>query len=99
MLQRAAARAGRTISWRVIVSNFDAAFRVVAAGLGVSVVPMEVSGPYVASMEVKVVPLADAWAERGFAVCFASQRELQPAAARLVEHLVGRAAQAHGGQL
>jgi hypothetical protein len=28
MLQRAAARIGRTVSYRVIVSNFDSAFRV-----------------------------------------------------------------------
>ena len=39
MLQRAAAGAGRTISYRVIVSSFDAAFRVVAAGLGICLVP------------------------------------------------------------
>ena len=45
MLQRAAARVGRTVTYRVIVSNFDAAFRVVAANLAISVVPIEVGGP------------------------------------------------------
>ena len=44
MLQRAAASTGRPISYRVIVSNFDAALRVVAANLGISVVPREVGG-------------------------------------------------------
>ena len=44
MLQRAAARVGRVVSYRVVVSNFDAAFRVVAANLGISVVPVEVCG-------------------------------------------------------
>ena len=34
LLQRAAADAGTTVSYRVIVSGFDAAFRVVAAGPG-----------------------------------------------------------------
>ena len=34
-----AAQAGGSLDYRVIVSNFDAAFRAVAAGLGVSVVP------------------------------------------------------------
>ena len=42
MLQRAAARYGRTVSYRVVVSNFDAALRVVAADLGISVIPVEV---------------------------------------------------------
>ena len=49
MLQRAAASAGRTVTYRVIVSSFDAAFRVVAANLGISVVPLEVAGARPAS--------------------------------------------------
>ena len=91
MLQRAAARAGRTVSYRVIVSNFDAAFRVVAANLGVSVVPVEVAGPHAAMLGIRVIPLTDAWARRNFAVCFRDINALQPAAQRLVDHLVSRA--------
>lgn len=96
MLQRAAARAGRTVSYRVIVSNFDAAFRVVAANLGVSVVPMEVGVPYAAMLGIRVIPLSDGWARRSFAVCFRDAQALQPAAQRLVEHLVARAVAAAG---
>jgi DNA-binding transcriptional LysR family regulator len=96
MLQRAAARAGRTVSYRVIVSNFDAAFRVVAANLGVSVVPMEVGVPYAAMLGIRVIPLGDSWARRSFAVCFRDAQALQPAAQRLVEHLVARAVAAAG---
>jgi len=91
MLQRAAAQAGRTISFRVIVSSFDAAFRVVAAGLGISVVPVEVSAAYGPQLGVRIIPLTDAWAERRFIVCFKSFEMLQPAAQRMVEHLTGRA--------
>lgn len=91
MLQRAAARAGRTIAFRVIVSSFDAAFRVVAAGLGVSVVPVEVSTAYGPQLGVRIIPLTDAWAQRRFIVCFKSFEMLQPAAQRMVEHLTGRA--------
>jgi len=94
MLQRAAARAGRTVSYRVIVSNFDATFRVVAANLGISVVPVEVATPYAAMLGIEVVPLADAWAQRSFAVCFQKFDALTPAAQRLVDHLVQRAAAA-----
>lgn len=93
-LQRSAARAGRTLSYRVIVSNFDAALRVVAANLGVSVVPMEVGAPYSAPLGIRMVPLANEWAERRFAICFVSPATLQPAAERLLEHLAARAAQA-----
>jgi len=93
MLQRAAARVGRTVSYRVIVSNFDAAFRVVAANLGISVVPMEVGEPYAAMLGIRVVPLSDSWALRRFTVCFQDFAALQPAAQRLVDHLEMRAAQ------
>ncbi|MDR3454631.1 MAG: LysR family transcriptional regulator [Rhodoferax sp.] len=92
MLQRAAARAGRTVSYRVIVSNFDAAFRVVAANLAISVVPVEVGGPYASMLGIKVIPLTDAWAQRSFAVCFQNFDALQPAAQRMVNHLAERAA-------
>ena len=94
MLQRAAARVGRTVSYRVIVSNFDAAFRVVAANLAISVIPVEVGGPYARLLGVKLIPLTDAWAQRKFAVCFQDFDALQPAVRRMVEHLVERAAQA-----
>jgi DNA-binding transcriptional LysR family regulator len=92
MLHRAAARSGRTVSYRAVVSNFDAAFRVVAANLAISVIPVEVGGPYATMLGVKLIPLTDAWAQRRFAVCFRDQEALQPAARRMVEHLVERAA-------
>jgi len=94
MLQRAAARAGRTVSYRVIVSNFDAAFRVVAANLGISVIPVEVGAAYASMLGIKIIPLTDTWAERSFAVCFQNFDALQPAAQRMVDHLVERAARA-----
>ncbi|WP_277189226.1 LysR family transcriptional regulator [Caballeronia sp. BR00000012568055] len=91
MLQRAAAQAGKTMSYRVIVSSFDAAFRVVAADLGVSVVPMEVAATYRQALGIGIVPLTDEWAQRRFVVCFRDFDNLQPAAQRLVEHLRQRA--------
>ena len=94
MLQRAAAKAGQPLVYRVIVSNFDAAFRVVAANLGISVVPVEVGAPLAARSGIKIIALSDSWAQRRFIVCFRSFEGLQAPAQRLVEHLVERAAQA-----
>jgi DNA-binding transcriptional LysR family regulator len=89
-LQRAAALAGRSIAYRVVVSSFDAMLRVVAAGLGVGVVPLEVGRR--SALDVRMVPLSDAWAERRFAICFRELEALPPASQRLVEHLQLRAA-------
>lgn len=94
MLQRAAAKAGRTLAYRVIVSNFDAALRVVAANLGISVIPLEVAATYAAPLGIRIVPLTDAWSKRSFCVCFRNYAALQPAAQHMVGHLVRQAGQA-----
>ena len=65
----------------------DATFRVVAANLGISIVPAEVGRTYARLFDMKIVALTDSWAERRFAVCFKDYEALQPAARRLVEHL------------
>ena len=90
MLQRAAARAGRVIAYRVVVSNFDAALRAVAADLGVSVIPRPVAARCATERKIRVVRLTDAWAERRFAVCFRDRTTLQPAAARMLQFLAGK---------
>ena len=92
MLQRAAASAGRTVTYRVVVSGFDAALRVVAANLGVSVVPLEVARRTAANADIELIPLDDAWAERSFAICCRDFAALAPASRRLVGHLQARAA-------
>lgn len=91
MLARAAAIIGRPLSYRAVVSTFDAALRCVRAGLGIAVVPREVVDPVVQSFGLRVVPLSDAWAERRFAICFRSEANLSPAAKLLVAHLRERA--------
>ncbi len=94
MLHKAAARAGKTISYRVIVSSFDAGFRVVSANLGISVVPVEVATVYMKLHGIRVIPLTNAWAARRFAIFFQKFETLQPAARGLVDHLVRRGAEA-----
>lgn len=91
MLRQAAARSGVTLAYRAIVSTFDAALRVVAAGLGLSVIPMQVGQRYAPMLGIRVVPLSDAWALRRFVVCYRDFDSLQPAAQRMVEYLHARA--------
>ena len=92
MLQREAARAGRTLRQRIVVSNFEAAMRVVRAGLAISLVPREVAGFQAAAYGLRIVPLAEPWAERRFILCYRDAASLSPAAQRLVEHLAAQAA-------
>ena len=87
LLARAAAVEGKTLAHRVLVSNFDAALRVVSANLAISVVPREVAGPFARTAPVRIVPLSDAWARRRFAVCYRSSQTPPPCARLLVDHL------------
>lgn len=87
MLVRAAAQAGRQLTYRVIVSNFEAALRVVRARLAISVVPREVAVSYADNYQLRVIPLTDAWAQRQFSLCFRDEQALTPAARLLLEHL------------
>ncbi len=91
MMQRAAASMGRTVSNRVIVANFEAALRVVRAGLAISMVPREVAGIYADAYGLKMVPMAEPWAQRRFIICYRDAAALSPSAQLLVEHLA-----AHG---
>ncbi len=92
MLMRAAAEQGRRLNFRVIVSNFDAAMRVVRAQLAISVMPVEAAEPYATSYGLRVIPLTDPWAQRRFALFYRDARLLTPAAQLLVEHLAAQAA-------
>lgn len=87
MLRRSAALMGKPLVYRVVVSNFDAALRVVKANLAISVVPREVAQPFADAHGLCVIPLTDSWAQRRFALCFRSMESLSPAARLLVEHL------------
>lgn len=91
MLHRAAARSGGTLSYRVVVSNFDAALRVVEADLGISVLPRQITMRYADAKRLRVIALSDNWAQRRFGVCFKDKAALQPAAERLVDYLASKA--------
>jgi DNA-binding transcriptional LysR family regulator len=87
LLTRAAQESGATPNWRIHVTSFDAACAMVAAGLGVSIVPRAASTPYVRSLALTALPLTDAWASRQLFLCARSEPPLQAAALLLFEHL------------
>ena len=89
LLTRAAAQEGKSLRHRVHVSNFDAALRVVQANLAISVVPREVAQSYAANTDVRVIPLADSWAHRRFAISCRDESQLSLAARALLEYLSG----------
>jgi DNA-binding transcriptional LysR family regulator len=90
VLTRAASETGRTLNWRINVTSFDAACAMVAAGLGVGIVPRAATTPYIRSLALASVALSDAWARRQLFLCTRANAPLPSAARLLFEHLLGQ---------
>ncbi len=63
-LTAAAAQTGQPIKIRMQLRSFDAICRMVGAGLGVGVLPIEALAPQLACLPIKAIPLSDHWAMR-----------------------------------
>lgn len=63
-LMASAAEVGKPIHIRMRMRGFDAVCRMVAAGLGVGVLPLEAVAPQLAFLPLKAVRLSDPWARR-----------------------------------
>ena len=90
VLTRAAAETGRTLNWRINVTSFDAACAMVAAGLGVGIVPRAATSPYIRSLSLASITLSDAWARRQLFLCTRANAPVPSAARLLFEHLLGQ---------
>ena len=87
LLTRAAMEGNRTLNWRVHVTSFDAACAMVAAGLGVGVVPKAATTAYIRSLSLASLSLTDEWAHRQLFLCVRSGAPLHSAAKLLFDHL------------
>ena len=91
LLAREAARLDRKFNYRVVVTNFEAALRVVRAGLAVCLVPREVAEIYAGEYQLRIIPLAETWAKRRFIITYRDEATLTPAAQLLLKHLAAQA--------
>jgi DNA-binding transcriptional LysR family regulator len=94
MLQREASLLGKRLLHRVIVTNFEAALRVVRAGLAVALVPREVTHLYAEAYGLDILPLHENWSQRRFILCHRGEEILTPAALLLLDFL----SQTHPGE-
>lgn len=84
----AAAVAGHALSIRMRMRSFDAVCRMVAAGLGVGVLPLEAITPQLAGLAVKAVQLTDEWAKRRHQLLTRNTPPASPATQTLVKILL-----------
>lgn len=86
-LFNAAAALGEPIKVRMQMRSFDAASRMVAAGLGVAVLPAQAIRPQLAHLPIRAVPLAEDWARRMHYVALRTGDDASAAAHTLAEAL------------
>jgi DNA-binding transcriptional LysR family regulator len=82
-----AARLGVRLRTRARLRDFDAICQLVAAGVGVAVVPEAAARRCAQSMPVAPIAIKDAWANRQLVICARSFKALPKPAKQLVEHL------------
>lgn len=87
LVERAAAAAGRPLRSQVMVSTFEAQCALVAAGMGIAVVPEAVAKRHAVAFGLRFTPLNDTWAFREFEVATLAAGSLSLAAASFVSHL------------
>lgn len=86
-----AARLGGRLDVRIQVRSFNAVCRMVAAGVGIGMVPRSAVPPETAT-RVVTVEITDDWAPRDLQLCVRSLSALSPAALALFRHLAGMGA-------
>src|SRR5215216_549209 len=82
-----AARLGARLRFRARLNNFEAIGQMVAAGIGVAVMPEVAAKRCARSMKINVVRIKDSWANRRLAICARSFKSLPRPAKQLADHL------------
>lgn len=83
-----ASNMGSHLNVRVQVNSFEAVCRMVAAGVGVGLVPREavkLSG----RQPVSIIEVEDGWAQRDLKICTSSKAPVSSFARALIDHLLG----------
>jgi DNA-binding transcriptional LysR family regulator len=82
-----AARLGVRLKFRARLRDFDAICQMVAADVGIAVVPETAARRCAASMPISMIRIRDPWANRKLTICARSFKSLPRPAKLLVEHL------------
>lgn len=86
-LRQQAARSGKVPHHRVRVSNFDSVACMVAAGVGVAVMPRSAASRW-QDARVRIAPLQDVWAKRKLFICRSAHADALPAVRSLISALL-----------
>ncbi|QWG12567.1 LysR family transcriptional regulator [Bradyrhizobium sediminis] len=86
-IARHAARLGLRLRFRARLRDFDAICQMVAAEVGIAVVPESAARRCAQTMPISLIRIRDPWANRKLAICARSFKTLPRPAKQLVEYL------------
>ena len=86
-IARHAARLGLRLRFRARLRDFDAICQMVAADVGIAVVPETAAKRCARSMPIAMIRIRDPWANRKLTICARSFKSLPRPAKQLVEYL------------
>ena len=86
-ISKHAARLGMRLRFRARLRDFEAICQLVAAGVGIAVVPEAAAKRCARAMPIAMLRIRDPWADRKLAICARSFKSLPRPAKQLVEHL------------
>ncbi len=95
-LRQACDKLHRVLPTRIEVGNFEAACRMVEAGVGVAILPGSAARRHAMTMAIDTVALSDDWSLREMQICMRSLQALPAFARDLVDLLVADADRARG---
>jgi DNA-binding transcriptional LysR family regulator len=87
LCMKAAAELGKQLRLRIRVSSFDALFRLVDAGMGLGIVPLEITRDRYGLEKFVIIPLEEPWARRELVMGVRDTKCLPPVTRMLVDHL------------
>lgn len=79
---------GQSLKMRVEVSNFETCCRMIAAQLGIGIIPEHAAKRYIKTMPIRILYLNDVWSLRKLHICIQESNQLPAFANDLLDQLI-----------
>jgi DNA-binding transcriptional LysR family regulator len=88
LTSRQAQRHNKQMRLRIQVRSYDAMCQMIAANLGVGILPIQACEPQIKAMDLRVIRLEDVWAKRNLLLAVKENGHQSPACSLLSQHLL-----------
>jgi len=90
LMYKKAMALGREPMYRIQVTSYHAALRLLVGSRAVAILPVEAAHVHAQLLGIRLIPLQDSWARQPFMICVQSEQAMSIAARQLFHHLLSR---------